>query len=581
MKIDHFKYSLLFFFLASNALSQNLENLGKKEMLKVNGGLNYSSVIYNADGIPNRRQPYTWFVNGHITASVLDISLPFTFNYSNNQINYTQPYNIQSFNPSYKWIKGYAGITSMNFSSYTMAGHVFTGTGIELTPRNFKFGALYGRFKRATPFDSENNSDANMAFKRIGYGAYAGYEKNGHGIKLIYFNAKDDPYSIPFVPFNTIITPMENTVVSVIAKTKFLKTFTLETEYAISGLTRNILSPTDVNKPPKNQLPGLFDPNATSQFFSAFKSSLGYRYKIFGINFNYERIDPEYKTLGAYYFNNDMENFTLAPSLTLLKGKLNLNCNTGLQRNNLNKEKLNTTNRWVGSINLSYAPSAKWQLTGAYSNFSSYTKQRPQTDPFFKNTLDTLNFYQLSQSSMLSGSYNFGNSSMKQNIILTTNYMVTGQNQGSMSDPGLFGTTSDIKLPARVINGNLSHNLLFTESKTSITSGLNMNKSKLLNNDMLFFGPSLNLNRSFYSNSLKIGIGSTYNQVLTNKIKTNDVLNHRLNASYTLKIKDKKIGKFNFTASLNYMQKLKRNKTGFLFTDFAELTGNIGLSYNF
>jgi len=555
--------------------------LGKKDMLKVSGGLNYSSILYHADGIVNRRQPYTWFVNGNITASLLDISLPFTFNYSNNKINYTQPYNIQSFNPSYKWIKGYAGITSMNFSSYTMAGHIFSGVGLELTPSNFKFGALYGRFKRATPFDFENNSDANMTYKRIGYGAYAGYEKNGHGIKLIYFSAKDDPNSLAFIPINTLITPMENTVVSINGKTKFLKAFTIEAEYALSGLTRNVLSPKDMNAPPANKLPALFQPNATSQFFTAFKSSIGYRYKIVGINFNYERIDPEYRTLGAYYFNNDMENFTLAPSLSLLKGKLNLTANTGLQRNNLNKEKLNTTNRWVGSFALSYAPSAKWQLMGSYSNFSSYTKQRPQTDPFFRNTLDTLNFYQLSQNSMLSASYNFGKSKTKQNIVITANYMITGQDQGAINDPGMFGTTSHIKLPSRIINGNASHNILLQEPKLTITSGLNMNKSKLLNYDILFIGPSLNLNRSFYNNTLKLGLGTTYNQVITNTVKTNDVLNHRLNATYTPKINDPKLGKLNFTASLIYMQKLKQNTIGITFTDFAEFTGNLGLSYNF
>ena len=100
--------------------AQNLDKIGKKDMVKVGGGLNYSSVFYNADGIPNRRQPFTWFLNGNINVSVLDVSLPFTFNYSNNQVAYTQPFNIQSFNPTYKWIKGYAGITSMNFSQYTL-----------------------------------------------------------------------------------------------------------------------------------------------------------------------------------------------------------------------------------------------------------------------------------------------------------------------------------------------------------------------------------------------------------------------------------------------------------------------------
>ncbi|MBA3681848.1 MAG: hypothetical protein H0W73_11905 [Bacteroidetes bacterium] len=559
-------------------VAQDLDKIGKKDMLKVTGGLNYSSVFYNAKGIQNRRQPFTYFLNGNITANVIGITLPFTFNYSNNQVNYTQPYNIQSFNPTYKWVKGYAGITSMNFSQYTMANHIFAGGGIELSPKNFKIAAMYGRLKKATEFDFENSPDINISYKRVGWGGLFGYGKNGNDIKIIYFSAKDDSKSLTFVPINTNITPMENTVVSLVGKTKLFKLFTLDAEYALSGLTRNITSPADLNSAPKNQLPLIFNPNSTSQFFSAYKGSLGYRYKILGINFNYERIEPEYKTLGAYYFNNDLENFTIAPSLTLFKGKLNLSLNTGVQRNNLKNDKLNTTSRWVGSTNINYAPNQQWNLNCSYSNFSSYTKQRPQEDPFYKNTLDTLNFYQLTQSSMISVTRNFGNNSIKQNLMLSANYQITGQNQGAINNPGLFGTTSDIKLPSKIINANLGHNMMFSKSKTAVTTAFNINNSVLTNFNTIYLGPNLNLSQAFLKSVLKMSIGTSYNQVLTNGIKTNEVFNHRLSANYAPKLNNEKIGKFNFTLSATYLQKLQNQINSSAFNEF---TGNIGLNYNF
>jgi hypothetical protein len=575
--MQRFSYIILMF-LASISFSQNLEKVGKKDMVKVSGGLNYSSVFYNADGIPNRRQPFTWFLNGNLNVNILDVSLPFTFNYSNNQVAYTQPFNIQSFNPTYKWIKGYAGITSMQFSQYTLAGHVFAGGGIELTPKNFKFAAMYGRLKKAVEFDSENNSDANMSYKRMGYGAMAGYDKNGHGIKLIYFAAKDEATSLVFIPVNTNVTPMENTVVSIGGHTTFYKKIKLEAEYALSGLTRNITSPSDVNSPPKNQLPGIFKPNATSQFFGAFKSSIGYNVKSFGINLNYERIDPEYKTLGAYYFNNDLENITIAPSLGLLKGKLNLTLNTGVQRNNLDNSKLATTKRWVGSFNANFMPSKQWNLMASYSNFSTFTKQRPQEDPFYRNTLDTLNFYQLSQNSMLSMGYNFGKTKTKQNILLTANYMVTGQNQGAISDPGMFGTTSNVKLPSRIVNGNLSHNTSIVKTKTSISIGVNANYSQLIGMDNFYFGPSVNIGQAFVKNTIRVSVGSSYNQMLTNSIKTNEVFNHRLTFGYNPKFKNQKTGRLGFNISATYLQKIKVISTA---TGFNEFTGNAGLNYSF
>lgn len=571
-------YTFLLFWMVSLFKAQNLDKIGKKDMVKVGGGLNYSSVFYNADGIPNRRQPFTWFLNGNLNVSILDFSLPFTFNYSNNQVAYTQPFNIQSFNPTYKWIKGYAGITSMNFSQYTLAGHVFAGGGIELNPRNFKFAAMYGRLKKAVEYDSLSVSENTMSYMRMGWGASGAFEKNGHGIKLIYFSAKDNAASLQFVPINTQITPMENTVISVLGKTTIYKTIRMETEYALSGLTRNTSSPTDLNSPPKNKLPLIFNPNSTSQFFTAFKSSIGYSVKTFAVNLNYERIDPDYKTLGGYYFNNDIENITLAPSVGLFKGKLNISLNTGLQRNNLDNSKLNTTKRWVGSFNAGFNPTKKWNINASFSNFSSFTKQRPQEDPFYKNTLDTLNFYQLSQNSMLSIGHHFGKSKVKQSIMLMTNYMVTGQNQGAISDPSLFGTTADIKLPSKVLNGNIAHTISFVKSKTTLSIAVNGNYSEMMSTYNFYFGPNLNISRAFWSNTLRFSAGTTYNQVLSKNIKVNEVFNHRLSLNYSPKLKTQKFGKVGVTISANYLQKLKSgNGNG----SFNEFTGNLGLNYGF
>lgn len=166
---------------------QDLDKIGKKDMVRVSGGLNYTNIFYNADGIPNRRQPYTYFLNGNISANVLGISLPYTFSFSNNQLTYTQPVNIQSFNPTYKWVKGYVGITSMNFSQYTLSSHIFSGAGVELTPKKFKVAAVYGRFKKAIEYDFTNNSDLNMSYRRIGWGAHVQYDNKGHGFKVSYF----------------------------------------------------------------------------------------------------------------------------------------------------------------------------------------------------------------------------------------------------------------------------------------------------------------------------------------------------------------------------------------------------------
>jgi hypothetical protein len=564
-----FQNCLIYFFLLSAYIStaQNIEKLGEKDMLKINGGVNFSSIGYAADGVPARRDPYTWFLSGNLNFSVLDWSIPFTYSYSNQHGTFTQPFNQVSLAPQYKWIKTYIGFNSMTFSSYTMAGYVFLGAGVELTPGNWRISAMYGRLNKPVPYDGIADSDANMAYKRMAYSTKIGYEKNGHGLHLVLFRAGDDPTSIPFIPLNTQVTPKDNTVISLIGKTKLNTYFSLEGEYALSGLTRNVLSAEETGTGKQNYLPGLFTMRSTSQFFSAFKTAFGYHTQQFNVQLKYERVAPDYQTLGAYYFNNDMENITIAPSLSLLKGRLNLAFNSGLQRNNLDKTKLNDTRRFVNAANASMMLSNKLSLSASYSNFSSYTKSRPQNDPFFYNTLDTLNFYQVTQSANASANYNFGNTKLKQGIMLSTSYQVTGQ-----------GTSTHQQTPAVVYNGNLGYSLGWMPTKTTGSIAFNLNRSVMDILTTTYWGPNLTLAQAFMNNAMRVSIGSTFNQVMSNGKITSNVLNSRAGVNYAPKVKKSKYAKPTLGLTCNYLKRLPSDQST---KKFSEVTGTLNLSYAF
>jgi hypothetical protein len=558
---------VLILFSFKNASAQNLDKIGKKNMITVSGGLNLNSIFYHANGISNRREPFTWFANGNITLYVLDISLPFNYSYSNNQSKFTQPFNMTSFNPTYKWAKAYAGFTSMNFSPYTLAGHVFLGGGIELTPKDWKISAMYGRLKKAVAYDAINESDTDMSYKRMGYGAKVAYEKNGYGLGINYFSAKDDVTSIPYIPSNTAVNPQENTVIGISGKAKISKHVTVDGEYALSGLTKNTLVANEgLNI--TNKLPLIYKTKSTSQFYEAYKTSIGLGLGIVKVNFNYERVDPDYKTLGAYYFNNDFENITLAPSIGLLKGKLNIAINSGFQKNNLDQSKLSTTKRWVGSANITFAPNQKWNFNGGYSNFSSYTNVRPQANPFYINTpADTLNFYQLSQNANATISHNFGKERVKQAIVFTANYQVTGEKSGLTNG-----------VPSRIYNANAMYSFNFTKTKTSVSIGINANKSEMQILNSLYAGPNATIGKSFFNNTMKGSLGIAYNLGYVNNITSSSVLNNRASISYNPKIANKKMGKPSLTFSTVYTQKFK---TTIASQAFGEFTGTLALGYAF
>lgn len=371
---------------------------------------------------------------------------------------------------------------------------------------------------------------------------------------------------------------MENTVVGIGGKTTLYRKLILETEFALSGITENIRIPNDFRPAPKNQLPFIYKTNSTSAFYKAYKGSVGYKSKNYAVSFNYERVDPGYKTLGAYYFNNDLENFTLAPAVTLIKGKLNLNANTGVQRNNLANNKLNTTKRWVGALNASYAINRNWNVSAAFSNFSTFTRQRPQTDPFYKNTLDTFNVFQVSQSAMANVLYNFGKGNFKQSVTLSGNYQVSGQKQGNVSDPGIFANTSLVNTPAIVKNVNCGYTLMFQPTKLSVSLIGNVNQSVLPELQTIYAGPSITVGKSFYKNLLRINFGSTYNEGIINAKKTNEVLNHRCSISFAPKFANEKVGKMNFSVNSTYLQSLHAVGNTPAYNEF---TGTLSLGYNF
>lgn len=560
--------------------AQNLEKIGQKDMVTVSGGLNFSSILYDAQGFEARRDPFTWFFSGNLNVTILDVSLPFTYSYSNQRGTFTQPFNMQAVHPKWKWVQAHAGTTAMNFSSYTLSGHVFTGGGVELTPSGWYAGAMYGRLRKAIAFDPAMTSAEQMSFRRMGWGVKAGFDKDGHALGITYFTAKDEPQSVVFLPPGSTLAPMQNTAVSISGKTKLSNWLTASAEYAVSGLTRNINAEsetTDFTGWQKWLLPT----RTTTQFFRAWNAALTFTQKWYSVALKHEHVDPDYQTLGAYFFNNDLENYTVAPSFKLLKGKLNIGINTGFQRNNLDKTRQSTTQRWVGSVNVSAMPGKNWTINASYSNFTAFTNQRPQTDPFWVPTAaDTLNFYQLSQQASAMLSKSFGEKKKwKKNVAVNSMYQVTGQQQSGTVLPS---TT--------IMNGNVSFGLQHAPSKTTVSVVANVNQSttpfsivtplgevsgKIVSQQ---YGPGLNVSRSFMSGTMRVAAGSSYNRAVTAGVLTGNVMSTRAQFSWLPKTGNPKWGKPSLQISSVYIQRLPAAASSL---KTSELTTTVNLNYSF
>jgi hypothetical protein len=511
-----------------DAIESKVKAFSLKKGIKMSGSLSLNATSYNAKGMQGRRDPFNWFANSNININLFGLDVPFSFSYTDARVGYTQPFNRVRFSPKYKWIKTHVGTSNMTFSSYTLAGHQFKGFGIELTPKKWRLMAMRGKLREAIPYTDVRNpaNNATASFKRTGFGVKLGYENNGQAIEGIFFKAKDDEKSIPFIPPGGLVTPKENVVIGLSGKKKIGKRMFINAEYAISGLTNDLRSDTaKLVKRNYSLLAKFIKSRNTTRFTDAANFGIGYTGNNYAIQLKYERVTPGYETLGSYFFNNDLENYTIAPSVRLFKGKINFAGNIGVQRDNLDKSKASTTKRFVGNMNLNLILNEKWNIAGTYSNFSTYTNVRPLTDPFYQDAMDTLNFYQVNQTISGMAGYNFGNKHYRHGIMLTASYQ-------KASDQS---TESGKAILSDFYSGNISYSLSITQKAINIASGFSYNKNTTAGIESVFMGPTFSLNNQLLKKLLKSSVAIAYNKSMANGLVNNDVLNMRWSLNYAPK----------------------------------------------
>jgi hypothetical protein len=533
------KTLLLFFFniyfgclLAQQVDLGTIANIAKNKPLAFNGGLSASSVCYNGNQ-QSGRQDWTYSLNGNLNMSIYgQINIPVSINITNQGANYSYPSlpNRLGLHPTYKWVTGHIGDISMNFSSYTLNGHQFTGAGADLTPGKLKISAMGGRLLKDVEYSS-NNPSVMPNYKRIGYGIKAQYDAEKCSFGMIYFGAKDIENKYKQFYLDSLgILPMQNTALSWNARMNLVKNMTFSIEYALSLLTRDI-------RAPKNGgaiIDKIFGMKTSTNTYHALNAKFNYQIKKNSIGIGYERIDPDYKTLGAYYFNNDYENITLNYARPFLKNdKANIALSFGFQRDDLNNQKEEATNRYVGSANLNYAPSEALQTSLNYSTFQSFKNVRSQFDYINQTSpyenMDTLRFAQLSQNLDASVIYTFKKTEkINQRINLNLSYQESADRHGGIS---LSGEVS------RFINSALGYGITLIPQGINVASSVNASYSYSGTIESYTLGPMIGITGSLLKKAITTGLSSSYNININSGEVQARVLNFRWNASYRIKKK--------------------------------------------
>ncbi|MFK8298141.1 TonB-dependent receptor [Capnocytophaga cynodegmi] len=520
----------LFLTLFVSAQTIDLENIDKqiiekfqKPTLSLSGSVSGNSVYYHSKNV-SPRAPFTYFLSGNLKIGVYDWSIPLSYNYTNQGSNFKYKipfrFNRLSLHPKYKSLQFHLGDVSMNFSSYTYSGLPFTGFGFEFVPEKFPLrGSIFaGRLQQAIEYNSDFQ-ESKPYYERWGYGLNLQWIKPEYELRAIGFYAKDKINSLKgTVPESLGVYPERGISYSFFGKVKPFSFLHIYAEYAISDIVKDIRLLNNDS----------LSSESSSLIHNALNTGINFSFNLGTIGFRYERIDPNYRTLGAYYFINDLENITLNTSLRMLNSRLILSANIGKQKDNLKGKKIIDSNQWVGAINTNFKATDRIDLSLNYSNFTSFTNRRlNQFDDINQNPLhlqrpeDSLNYRQVSQNLLAMVQYQ-----LSENQQLSFNYSI---NDAVNSE----NNVTRVEGKSRFHNGGVTYSLSLPKNKLVITPMFNVTQSEISGQNSFLLGPSLNINKSLLNNKLTASLGSSFNYGQQHSGKSQNLI-FRLNFGYTM-----------------------------------------------
>ena len=529
---------VLFFIIAvnSHAFCQDLSTLSGQDPFRISGSLTAKLQFYNTDRENPSRSPFMWYLQGSPVITVYGIVLPFSFRLSEQQRDFRQPFNQFGVSPYYKWAKLHLGYRSHNWSTYALAGHSITGVGLELTPGKFQVGFATGRLLKPVRYldNPENIRLQTPAYKRTGTAIRLGYGSATNNASLVILKARDDSTSLGTVPTEYRLTPDENLVVSFQTKQTIAKKFLLEAEVAQSLYTKDIR--TAISDSTGGLMSKIFssliENHESTNSSNAVRASAGYQSDIFSLMMRYQRVEPDFRSMGAYYFATDLSSITIEPSLKIMQKKLTLAGSVGTQVDNLRNDKNLRTRRTITSARVNFVPVPQYNLSAFFSNYGLAQESGLLS-------IDTLRQSEVAQATSqigLTQSLNLTGEKLAHNLMVNYNYQKLNDRNENTSQYSEFSTnilSANYFITYIPFNINGSAAFLYTHfaQDTLVT---------------VAYGPSAGLGKSFLKNKLNV---SVYLSLITNIVQDEET---GTTGIYSLQVGYKPFRNHRFALKYNY-----------------------------
>ena len=359
------------------------ERIGSGDVLRVAGSLQLRgglNAFASAAGAQRRNAPLTYGATAGLHFDLLGIQAPFTLAYANRNTTYGLPsYTFAGLSPSYRWITLHGGDRSLTFSPYSLSGVTFRGGGFELSPGRWRVAGMRGRLRTERLEDAgADQSGLLLALRRTGQGLQLGYGTDATGVSASVFHSRDRvTATAPLTDtLRRVNAPEANLVVTLAARHAFSPALSAELEYARSALTRDTEAAPLPEASPAQTMLGLHDANVTTSGAGAFKGAIRFAPALATFGLTYERIDPEYRTHGTLYLQDDTENVTASVAVPLLARRLQVSVDGGVQRNDLRGRRASRLRRLIGSAQVQYRWTERVQTSVAVSNLNTVSRLR-------------------------------------------------------------------------------------------------------------------------------------------------------------------------------------------------------------
>jgi hypothetical protein len=565
--LDHAKFVIVGFLLFNEASAQDVEQAVKQarstftsQPIGVSGSIGASDVVYQAQGIAPRRDPHYWVVNANLNLTLFEkVSVPFSAvitqqdkNLSHGLDRFSQPFNQFGLSPKYKWLTLHGGYRSMDFSEYTLNGTIFLGGGIEINPAKgiISGSAMYGRFVKAVPKGGVDGIVVSLpAYERTGGAGMIRLGKNAHFADFIFLRIKDDIFSIPFDSL-VVSAPHENQIIALRSRQRISRWMSAAGDISYSMFTKNLFED-EVAPSSGNYFNSIFSQRPSTQYNKALNLSLEFDPRQYKFGLRYKRIDPDYRSLGAMFLTNDVEEISINGGFTFFQSKFVLQIASGIQRNNLDQIQALTSQRLINSAGITINATDHLNLNGSYSDFSSNTL--PVRNVFN----DSIRFVQITRNGNAGVTYSFGSSVMQ-----TISAVGTYQQSKSSGQPASDFTNATLSWMFVIPRWSLNFSFSGMYNQNLI-EGFGGNEGA---------GPGIQLQKGFFRSRLRFNAGSSLQIITLNRKPVSENLS--ANAGIFLAVGNKQ----SLRVDCSWID---RNSKTSSVVSFSEFRGNVGYLLTF